>query len=268
MTSSDPAQVQALQHSGQQAFQDNHFEEAIACFEQLAEHQPEVMAHRVKLGLSYLLVGQEDAAQLTWAMAFSEADEAEQPELLATLIEDMQAKLEAAAVAGNWPLAWALTQHLAELNPENLNVRLQGILAASRCQLLTPDLLEESGLVEVLGNDAVVPPDLDRPLLEATLGAVLEWDRGDRQTLDWIVAVALPIENREGMANLLVKKATQIRFEVTNQVRQFDQAEALDLAIAYTDTAIHLHPTSFNAKYERIAICIKKSRFCSSHGLC
>ncbi|MEO1211064.1 MAG: O-linked N-acetylglucosamine transferase, SPINDLY family protein [Cyanobacteria bacterium J06638_20] len=261
MTSSDPAQVQALQHSGQQALQANRFEEAIACFAQLAEQQPEVMAHRVKLGLSYLLVGQEDAAQLTWAMAFSEADEAEQVELLATLIEDMQAKAEEAATGENWPLVWALTQHLAELTPEDLNVRLQGILAASQCQLLTPDLLEESGLAEALGNDTAPPSDLDRPLLEATLEAVVEWDRGDRQTLAWIVAVASPIENREDIANLLVKKATQIRFEVTNQVRQFDQAEALELAIAYTDAAIYLHPTSFNAKYERIAICIKKADF-------
>src|SRR5687768_14728003 len=106
--------IEALQHAGQQAFHSNDLEKAAACFEQLLEQQPDVLQHYLFLGLTYLLMEQEEAAQLAWATAFSEIDESGEENLLAELIQMLQAKILEFEQQENWDIVNLLYQYLHE----------------------------------------------------------------------------------------------------------------------------------------------------------
>lgn len=62
----------------QQYLQKGQYGEAIAFLETLITAAENPVTARLLLGILYVLAEQEEAAQLTWALVFSEAEEAEE----------------------------------------------------------------------------------------------------------------------------------------------------------------------------------------------
>lgn len=254
-----------------QALTTCEYRAAASYCEQLVETQPDILLHRLLLGVCYLLLEEEAAAQMTWAIALSEVEASEANILLEKLQIVLQWKFQELAQREDWQHAWVVAQHCYELTPSNPDIILQLILAACKTNWLTPKFLVDLDFWELSGAVSRDAGNLDLDNLDKVVSVVLEWDPGDRQVLDWLTSIATYLDAlklaayrhlaSEYLSYALVKKAAQIRFEVTNQIRTGDSETALNLAIDYTEAALRFNSLNFNAKYERIAICIKKADF-------
>jgi len=246
--------LDVLKQKGQQALQDNDFVTAAACFEQLLEHQPEATHYHLPLGLAYLLIGQEEAAQLTWAMAFSECEDGDEQSLLQELTTLFQSKIKTFEQQEQWDLAYGLYQHLLEIQPGDVNLILQSIQAALQSQPFSLDVIRNSGLLEALSSTDDVSAILNTTLLESVLDAVLTRDTGSLDILSWVESVARYLPNLEKTIYRFNEKAVQIR---QRELYIHD----LDLALAYVESGLRLDENYFGLKHERIIIYIKRRDF-------
>ncbi|MEO1208061.1 MAG: O-linked N-acetylglucosamine transferase, SPINDLY family protein [Cyanobacteria bacterium J06638_20] len=239
--------ITTLQQTGEQALDAGDFEAAIACFEQLTEFQTDSLQHYLHLGIAYLLAGQEEAAQLTWAFAFSEADATKTDILLSELIQNLQAKAKAFEQLSDWPNAWVIHQHLHELAPFNPNITLKLIRIAIRNPELT-DLDLDLGLAEALVNHEDALEQLDRDLLQITVEEVLQWDKaGQRAVLLWLNQLISYLPYPASTAQLLFDKAFHLRLD-----RSCPQN--YDNLLALIDCGLQLDPQHFDLKYEKALI--------------
>ncbi|MBD1913923.1 MULTISPECIES: O-linked N-acetylglucosamine transferase, SPINDLY family protein [unclassified Leptolyngbya] len=254
MPSSNIVSLDELQRASQQALQTDNFEEAITYLEQIIEKQPQAIQYRLPLGLAYLLIGQEEAAQLTWAIAFSEVDEADGEFLLGELVQLLQAKIEAYERQEKWGLADLLYQHLHQLTPTDTNSILKGIQTALKGELLSRERLENTGLLETLETTIQQPEAIDLELLDATLQEVIIRDDGNRDLLSWIEETARYLPNPEAVTHKLYEKSIQVRMRSPYNSNS-------SKALAYIDAALRLDGTNFGLKHERVFIFIKSARY-------
>jgi len=254
MALSNMPSLDDLQKVGQQALQADDFEKAIACFEQLLEQQPEVVQHRLSLGLAYLLVGQEEAAQLTWALAFSEVDEADGESLLESLAQLIQTKIQDLEQQERWALADLLYQHLYELKSLSINQTLHSIKIAIKCKLLSRERLETSGLLEALAETPQDSESIKLELLDETLQEIILWSDGDLELLSWVEKAANYLANKENVAFQLYEKSIQLRVH-------YHSGKDPAVALAYTEAALRLNETDFDLKYDRVLIHLKNGNY-------
>ncbi|MBD1913922.1 O-linked N-acetylglucosamine transferase, SPINDLY family protein [Leptolyngbya sp. FACHB-8] len=245
---------EVLKEKGQQALQGDDFLTAAACFEALVEQEPEIPQHHLALGLAYLLAGQEEAAQLAWAIAFSEVDENHENELFQELIKLIQTKTQNLEQQGKWELAYLLYQHLHEINPLDVNVILQSIQAAMQGNQFDSNLLICSGLLEALTSHTDQSVSIDSSLMETVLGDVLAWDVEDPEILPWIEKVASYLPDKTKIVYRLNEKAVQLR-------QRSILHEDFDIALTYAEAGLRLDPKHFGLNHERIMIYIKRRDF-------
>jgi len=243
-----------LKQKGQQAFESNNFETAAACFEQLVGQQPAEVHSHLFLGLSYLLMGQEEAAQLAWALAFQEVDDRDQSSLLQELAGLIQNKIADFEQQENWEVAFLLYQYLNEVTPPDVNTILKNIQAGIRGEQLDSNILINLRLLDTLSLADKQSTPLDNTLLENTLAAIIDWDTGNLETLAWIENVANHLQNPAKISELLSKKVTKFREEGA-------YIEDLDLALDYVEAGLRLDHNNFALKDEQILLYIKKKDF-------
>lgn len=246
--------IETLQNKGQKALQENDFLGAAVCFEQLVEREPEFYNHHLALGLAYLLAGQEEAAQLTWAIAFSEADEVQEIRLFKDLVTLVQIKIQNLEQLEKWDLVHLLYRHLHEINPLDARVILKGILAAIRVQQLDCNTLTNSGLIEALNHSAEQFIQSDSQLIEEVLENILAWDNGNSNLLPWIETVARFLPDTGKIVSRLNAKAVQLR------QRKFN-IQDLDTALTYVELGLRLEPQHFGLEHERIMVYIKRREY-------
>lgn len=243
--------IKTLQDKGQEALQKNDFLNAATYFEQLVEQEPGVPTHHLKLGLAYLLVGQEEAAQLTWAIAFSAVDETSESALYTDLVRLIQKQIQDLERQKNWELVYLLYRHLHEINPLDVAVILKGIQAAIQAQKFDQATLTHSGLIEVLSSSSEQELEVDTILIENTLEDVLAWDGGNINILPWVEEVAHYLVNTGKITYRLNAKAVQFR------QRKFN-IQDLETALAYVESGLRLEPQHFGLKHEQIMVYITK----------
>jgi predicted O-linked N-acetylglucosamine transferase (SPINDLY family) len=245
--STNAPKITTLQQMGEQALDANDCETALTCFEQLTEAQPSSLQHYLHLGIAYLLAGQDEAAQLTWAFAFSEADAMETDNLLSALIQKLQAKAREFEQLNDWPNAWVMHQHLHELAPLNPNITLKLIRIAIRNpELANLDL--DLGLAEALANHEDALEQLDRDLLQITVEEVLQWDRvGQRAVLLWLKQLISYLPYPASTAQLLFDKAFRLRLDRS-------RPQNYQNLLAFIDCGLQLDPKNFDLKYEKALI--------------
>jgi len=257
--------VDTLEHMGQQALQSNDFEKAAACYEQLLEQQPDGSHRRLPLGLAYLLMGQEEAAQLTWAFAFSELASSEdetgdESRLLEELIQLVQTKIQSLEQQEEWHLVDLLYLHLQGLCPLSVHQILQGIQAALNGELLNRERLENSGLLEALAETSPSFESKDLEQLDTVLQKIVLWDDGEQGILDWIEAAAHSLPNRTAIAYQLHRKSIQIRLRSL-------QNQNVSKALAYVGAGLRLDPDNFGLKHEQIFIHNKQGQYEKAVGM-
>ncbi|HEY9828160.1 MAG TPA: O-linked N-acetylglucosamine transferase, SPINDLY family protein [Stenomitos sp.] len=156
------------------------------------------------LGLAYLVLGEEETAQLIWLSAIAEHEDYDVVNDLVTLLSS-----EAERLACNDKLkeAWVIYNHIREFAPDNISNLLNIINIATKLELLSEDFNEIAQAIELLKTHNI---DIDTTLLLKTVEQVLSIP--EQHSLDFAEACS-PFLNLQQWADLLTTKAAYFGFE-------------------------------------------------------
>ncbi len=172
MIANHPLAISSNWH--QQAYQcllEKNYIQAASLYEQAVTAEPEVKSHYWYLGLVLLLQGQEAEAQTTWlfGMADGEGEQIEQwtqelIQVLETEAERRRLELE------DYAVAWAIRQHIREINPTDINNLLHLIGLYIWLETYTGKEPTELGLIDLLKEKtAIVDSDLLLQVIKSVL---------------------------------------------------------------------------------------------------
>ncbi len=123
------------------------------------------------LGVAYLLAGREDDAQAAWFAPLATATEGEIDSLTAALLGVLELAASYQTALPDLEQAWSIRQHIWTLAPDRVENILHSIRLANLLDKLTPELLVESQIDELLQTCAI--GSIDEDLLERVLGALV-----------------------------------------------------------------------------------------------
>jgi len=185
------------------------YPQAASFYEQAIEAEPNIQSYYWYLGLIRLLQQQEAEAQTIWLWAMAKGD-AEQIDIWTVeLLQVLQTEARRRQTLADYPVAWAIRQHIREINPRDINNLLQIVQLAIHLEKFTGEDLTSLGLIATLGTelDEAVNPNLLLDVLEQTL----DCDPLHPQVLEF-AKVCLPRIQEEvsALARTLIKAAIKI----------------------------------------------------------
>ena len=127
--------------------------QAAKLYEQAIEDEPSIKSHYWKLGLMLLLQGQEVEAQTTWLLAVAEGEPEEIECWTEELIDVLQTEADRQRDLGDYGVAWAIRQHIREINPTDINNLLHSIGLSTMLEAYTGEELADIGLIELLNSE-------------------------------------------------------------------------------------------------------------------
>ncbi|MEA5570528.1 O-linked N-acetylglucosamine transferase, SPINDLY family protein [Calothrix sp. UHCC 0171] len=148
------------------------YPDTISLYEQAILEQPEETSHYCFLGLALLLNGQEAEAQITWMLPISELDEAEIDVYTRQLVNILQIEAKKRTDIEEYPLVWAIRQHIREIKSNDINNLLHICYIADEVDNFIGDELTELNIIEQIQSTA--ESDLDEALLLEVLEKLLK----------------------------------------------------------------------------------------------
>ncbi|PZV24442.1 MAG: O-linked N-acetylglucosamine transferase, SPINDLY family protein [Snowella sp.] len=98
---------------------EGRYDQVATFYERLLEQEPEIVEHYWYLGLAYLLLGQEEQAQLTWFVVLGQCEVDEGALQTHVLCQILETEAERQETGNNYQLAWLIRGHIRELAPDN-----------------------------------------------------------------------------------------------------------------------------------------------------
>ncbi len=140
-----------------------NYTQAAQLYEQAIAAAPEIKSYYWHLGLMLLLEGQETEAQTTWLLAMAEGEPEEIDLWTAELMEVLQAEAERRELElTDYSVAWAIRQHLREINPTGINNLLHLIELSVLLGTYTGDELSDLGVIELLNSEPAIGVDSEK----------------------------------------------------------------------------------------------------------
>ena len=174
MTSSDSLVAAWQQQADQYIFSDNYYQ-AAKLYEEAILQEPNVNSYYWHLGLIFLLQGQESEAQTTWLLAMADGEPEDIEKWTEELIEVLETEAERRRLQGtkeqDYCIAWAIRQHIREINPEGVNNLLHLIGLSTLLKTYKGEILNELHILELLNSEVV---EVDTELLIQVLKNVLD----------------------------------------------------------------------------------------------
>lgn len=156
MIAKDTVQQQAYQY-----WLEGEYVRASDLYQQIIEAEPDITVNYWYLGLALLLQGKEVEAQVTWMLVMGEGEETQVEQWTNELVEVLETEAQRLETATNYSMAWAIRQHLREIQPSNLNNILRIIELSLKQGTLTGNELTELGVLEFLKAEPKVEVDPD-----------------------------------------------------------------------------------------------------------
>ncbi|MDZ8189543.1 MAG: O-linked N-acetylglucosamine transferase, SPINDLY family protein [Nostoc sp. ChiSLP02] len=200
-------------NSQEEAFQylvQGHYIKAASLYEQLINTGPEVSSHYWYLGLVLLLQGEEAEAQMTWLLAMEKA-EADEVELWTVeLIQILQTEATRQETLENYSVAWAIRQHIKEINLHEINNLLSIINLDIQLERFTDDELSDLEIIDILKTEENL--ELDCQLLLQVLQQLLEVAPLHTASLE-LLEVCLPyFSDNQSLLNILLPASMKIAY--------------------------------------------------------
>ena len=206
------------------------FTEAVSFYEEAIANEPGIKSHYWHLGLVLLLQGKEAEAQTTWLLAMAEG-EAEEVELwTAELIQILQTEAERRETLADYAVAWAIRQHMREINPMDINNLLNLIHLDIKVENYTGEELISYGAIELLQSEQLV--DVNPELLMQVLRGVLNYAPLHPQSLELAEACVAHVRDNNTFIELLLLAAFRIS---SSEARP-------DLAASFAELGLLLEP--------------------------
>jgi predicted O-linked N-acetylglucosamine transferase (SPINDLY family) len=184
------------------------YEKVTQFYEALVEQEPDNISFYWYLGLGYLLMKEEDQAQLTWFMVLNEfsEDALEQHTQDLTRILDKEGDRQEAIK--NHELAWLIRGHIRELSPTDLNNLLKLIWLDIKLEKPTFSKFDEWNIINLLNQHDVI---VSQETLLKTMISVINFP-----TLEGVgfAKAALKITNNsEKFALKIIESAGKVGFD-------------------------------------------------------
>ncbi|MEL7038412.1 MAG: O-linked N-acetylglucosamine transferase, SPINDLY family protein [Cyanobacteria bacterium J06592_8] len=230
MTSSD-SETQNWQQQANQYLLDGNYLQASRLYEAAIETEPDVKSHYWNLGLMLLLQGQEAEAQTTWLFAIAEGEAEEVEQWTIELIQVLQREAQRRESLEDWAVAWAIRQHIREIDPTDSNNIFNLIGLSILLKTYTGEELSSLGIFDLLQSTSEAT-EIDTEFLLLVIQEVLDYAPLDPQSLEFTKACLPHVSAKSGLIDLLVTIATKI--SMTHH-----QAK---LAVEYAELAFQLEP--------------------------
>ncbi|MEQ9486654.1 O-linked N-acetylglucosamine transferase, SPINDLY family protein [Coleofasciculus sp. F4-SAH-05] len=184
------------------------YAQAASYYERAIEAEPDVKSYYWHLGLILLLQGQETEAQTTWLWAMADGEPEQIDRWTNQLVQVLTAEAERRHTLSDYPVAWAIRQHIREINPKATNNLLQIVQLSIQLQTFTGEDLTSLGLIQTLKSESgeTVNPNL---LLEV-LQQILDYDPLHPYVLDFAEACLPHIHKPSTFINIILRAAIKI----------------------------------------------------------
>ena len=204
--------------------------QAALLYEQAIEDEPSVKSYYWQLGLMLLLQGQEVEAQTTWLLAVAEGEPEEIECWTQELIQVLQTEADRQRDLGNYAVAWAIRQHIREINPTDINNLLHSIGLSTMLEAYTGEELADIGVIELLKSEPANSVDFE--LLMQVLKNVL--DRGPfyQSSFDFTEASTAHVKEPLTFLSILIPFVYKISYS----------AKQVELAARFTELALIVAP--------------------------
>ena len=174
MISTDSFVAGWQQQADKYIFSDNYYQ-AAKLYEEAILQEPNLNSYYWHLGLIFLLQGQESEAQTTWLIGMADGEPEDIEKWTQELIEVLETEAERRRLQGtkeqDYCIAWAIRQHIREINPEGVNNLLHLIGLSTLLKTYQGEMLNELHILELLNSEIV---EVDKEVLIQVLKNVLD----------------------------------------------------------------------------------------------
>lgn len=229
MSSSDSETIN-WQQQAEKCLLNGDYLQASRLYESAIETEPDVKSHYWNFGLMLLLQGEEAEAQTTWLFAMAEGEPEEVEQWTIELIQVLKREAQRREYLEDWAVAWAIRQHIREINPTDINNILNLIALSIFLKTYTGEEFSSFDVFELLQSESSV--EVDSQLLLLVLQTVLNYAPLDPQSLEFTKACLPYVSGQSELIDVLNTTATII--SMTHH-----QAK---LAVEYAEFAFQLEP--------------------------
>jgi hypothetical protein len=146
-------------------------ENAIDFYEHAIDREDAIASNYWQLGIAYLLAGREDDARAAWFIPISTADPDTIDDLTTQLIDALDLEALKQAEISELERSWLLRQHIQALAPNFVENIFQAIYLGYMTDRLTPDLLIEWQVLDLVKT--LSPGSIDDDLLDRVLESLM-----------------------------------------------------------------------------------------------
>ncbi|NQE36440.1 O-linked N-acetylglucosamine transferase, SPINDLY family protein [Microcoleus asticus] len=204
--------------------------EAAKLYEQAIEDEPGIKSHYWQLGLMLLLQGQEVEAQTTWLLGVAEGEPEEIDLWTQELIQVLETEADRQRDLGDYPVAWAIRQHIKEINPTDINNLLHLIGLSTMLEVYTGEELADTGIIELLKSEQA--NEVDFELLMQVLKNVLDRAPLYPSSFELTDACTRYVKDSQTFLAILIPFVYKISYS----------ARRSELAARFTELALRVEP--------------------------
>ncbi|WP_414572785.1 O-linked N-acetylglucosamine transferase, SPINDLY family protein [Nostoc sp. CCY 9925] len=177
-------EIYKCEQQAYQYFTERNYEQAANLYEQAIASEPNVISHYWYLGLILLLQEKEIEAQMTWMQPLADVEEENIQRYTQELTQVLQLEAERREKLEEFSLAWAIRQHIREINNYDINNLLNIVQLSFKIDNFEEIQLDKLGIIELLNYQDVV--DLNSELLLQVLQQVIETLPLNQPSIDFI----------------------------------------------------------------------------------
>jgi predicted O-linked N-acetylglucosamine transferase (SPINDLY family) len=253
------ANITNLQQEAYQYLIQGNYSKAANLYEQAIAAEPNIKSYYWYLGLLLLLQGQETEAQMIWMLPLTEVEPEEIEFYTNELIQVLQTESERRETKKEYSIAWAIRQHIREINPEDINNLLKLLQLSIKQESLEDTTLNDWSVIELLKQEN----NLDLGLLQQVLQEFLENVPLHPATVNFTEACLTNFSNPEDCFWIILPAAMKIGHTLKNPELA---ARILELYLCIDTENIEAlkHLATFNQNYGNYSEGIEKAKRCYS----
>lgn len=199
------------QEQAKKSWLKGNYSEAALLYEQAIEEEPNVKSHYWYLGLLLLLQGEEAEAQTTWWLGMAEGEPEEIELWTEELVQGLEAEAERQRLQQkDYAVAWAIRQHIREINPSDLDNILHLIALSILLETYTAEEPNSLGAIDLLNSEP--PAAVNHELLMQAWKSVLDYAPFAQSTFELTEACIAYVKEPVGFINTLLDFVYQISY--------------------------------------------------------
>ncbi|AFZ24967.1 putative O-linked N-acetylglucosamine transferase, SPINDLY family [Cylindrospermum stagnale PCC 7417] len=241
------------------------YEQAANLYEQAIASEPDVISHYWHLGLMLLLQEKEIEAQMTWMLPLADVEEENIPTYTQELTQVLQLEAERRENLEEYSLAWAIRQHIKEINNYDINNLLKLLHLSFKIDNFEEIQLEYIEIIELLNSQNFVALNLE--LLQQVLQQIFNTPPLNQESIDFIQSCLPYVITTPDFADIFSAAVMKIGHTFAQPAKAASLLELyLNQAPINSETLLDIlrHLATFYQNAKNYALGIEKAKLCLS----